>query len=129
MKNVDQLKRGAHNMKSLGSVVNWPGNVTRDPKGWIMHSDAKKMRIGVPGKTVYPNFVEVVPSDDDSDSVYKFSGFCIDLFGKIVDIAFRFWESWFFKYHNQKYLSNLVQRPKFTMSTPKLLKGLQEPPM
>ncbi|KAK1382200.1 Glutamate receptor [Heracleum sosnowskyi] len=84
LKNVDQVKGGARSMKTLVStvLVNWPGNLTRDPKGWIMPSDVKKMKIAVPGKTVYPKFVEVV---NDSRSV-NFSGFCIDLFGAIVNV-------------------------------------------
>ncbi|KAL8090792.1 glutamate receptor 2.7-like isoform X2 [Apium graveolens] len=82
LKTIDQVKGGAHNMKKLGSVVNWPGNLTRDPKGWIMPSDKKKMRIAVPAMTVYPNFVEVV---NVSDSVHNISGFCIDLFKEVVN--------------------------------------------
>ncbi|XP_017232892.1 glutamate receptor 2.8-like isoform X2 [Daucus carota subsp. sativus] len=86
LKNVNQVKGGGHSMKTLGTVVSWPGNLTRDPKGWAMPSDVKKMKIGVPGRTVYPNFVEAVLADNNSDSVYNFSGFCIDVFAEVVNI-------------------------------------------
>ncbi|XP_074362122.1 glutamate receptor 2.7-like [Apium graveolens] len=81
LEDVDQVHGGSSSMKTLRSVVNWPGHLTRDPKGWIMPSNAKPMRIGVPGKTSFHQIVSV----DNLDHVNRYSGFSIDVFYKVVD--------------------------------------------
>ncbi|CAL1388430.1 unnamed protein product [Linum trigynum] len=66
----------------LGGPVTWPGDLNRDPKGWGMPTDAKPMTIGVPGRTTFEKFVQVVNA---SDGEKKYEGFCIELFWKILD--------------------------------------------
>ncbi|XP_050223519.1 glutamate receptor 2.7-like [Mercurialis annua] len=65
----------------LESPVNWPGDLKRSPKGWAMPSNAKPMIIGVPGRTAFSKFVEVV---DASKNIYD--GYCIDLFRKVEEV-------------------------------------------
>ncbi|XP_074357247.1 glutamate receptor 2.5-like [Apium graveolens] len=84
-KNFDQVI-STPSMRNLDSVVNWPGDVTRDPKGWTMPSDAKRMRIGVPGRTQFQKFVKVESVEENSKYVNKYSGFCIDVFYEVKNI-------------------------------------------
>lgn len=87
-KNADQ------NMWKLKAVVNWPGElINRIPKGWAMPTDAKPMRIGVPGRTSFEKFVEVdwANNPDNIEGFWannpdNIKGFCIDLFDEILDI-------------------------------------------
>ncbi|KAK1382202.1 Glutamate receptor [Heracleum sosnowskyi] len=86
-KNVDQISNFTHSMQKLGGVVTWPGDLSRVPKGWTMPSDAKKMRIGVPGRTAFEKFVKVDETvDDNSKYGKKYSGFCIDVFFEVKNI-------------------------------------------
>ncbi|KAI3877032.1 hypothetical protein MKX03_004169 [Papaver bracteatum] len=56
----------------------WPGNTTAIPKGWINPTGEKKLRIGIPVRSCYTEFVKVTrnPSSNDSDV----TGYCIDVF-------------------------------------------------
>ncbi|KAL2526036.1 PBPe domain-containing protein [Abeliophyllum distichum] len=46
-------------MNELSSLVNWPGELDRVPKGWAMPTDAVPMKIGFPGNNSFPMFVKV----------------------------------------------------------------------
>ncbi|CAK9162008.1 unnamed protein product [Ilex paraguariensis] len=71
-------------MEALSSLVNWPGDLKRVPKGWAMPTDAKPMKIGVPTTLYFHKFVK---NDwDASLNEWKFSGFCIDLFYEVLKI-------------------------------------------
>ncbi|ERM94126.1 glutamate receptor 2.7 [Amborella trichopoda] len=54
------------------------------PKGWVVPSDGKKMRIGVPLKTGFKEFVEV--KHNKTLNTTEFRGFCIDVFYRVLDI-------------------------------------------
>ncbi|KAK1382201.1 Glutamate receptor [Heracleum sosnowskyi] len=81
LENVDQVNGSSGSMNKLKSVVNWPGHLTRDPRGWTMPSSAKPMRIGVPGRTTFHTILRV----ENVDHVNHYSGFCIDVFYKVVE--------------------------------------------
>lgn len=66
-------------------TINWPGELNRrTPKGWAMPTDAKPMKIGVPGRTSFDSFVKVDWSDKTNKE--KYDGFCIDLFKEVLTI-------------------------------------------
>ncbi|GAV87908.1 Lig_chan domain-containing protein/SBP_bac_3 domain-containing protein/ANF_receptor domain-containing protein, partial [Cephalotus follicularis] len=72
-----------HNSSDVDSIlkgtVNWPGDLKRNPKGWAMPTDAKPLKIGVPGRTSFEKFVKVTSSiQNPNDKIYD--GFCIQLF-------------------------------------------------
>ncbi|CAN4078844.1 unnamed protein product [Withania somnifera] len=73
---------GSRTMKS--SVVKWPGELKRVPKGWAIPTDSKPLIIGVPGRTSFEKFVkvELVAETDER----KYTGFCIDLFKEVLKI-------------------------------------------
>jgi ionotropic glutamate receptor len=57
------------------SSVTWPGGTTDTPRGWVFANNGQPLRIGVPYRT---SFKEFVSKDDTSkDGV---SGYCIDVF-------------------------------------------------
>lgn len=57
----------------LYSVV-WPGGVTSKPRGWVFPNNGRQLRIGVPNRVSYRDFVFKV---NGSDIVH---GYCIDVF-------------------------------------------------
>ncbi|XP_059663819.1 glutamate receptor 2.7-like [Cornus florida] len=79
---------GGDSMEDLGDVVNslnWPGNLKRVPKGWAMPTDAKKMKIGVPGRTSFEKFVKVEETGNPNSPLF-YSGFCIHVFEEVLKI-------------------------------------------
>ncbi|MCD9645060.1 hypothetical protein HAX54_033713 [Datura stramonium] len=73
---------GSRTMKS--SVVEWPGELKRVPRGWTMPTDSKPLIIGVPGRTSFEKFVKVETVTETNER--KYSGFCIDLFKEVLKI-------------------------------------------
>jgi len=79
---TEQVKNGAsRNSESLSGAVIWPGKLLRAPKGWNLPTKQKPMRIAVPGRTSFSKFVKV---DYDEQGNPKYSGFCIDIFEKVL---------------------------------------------
>ncbi|GAV78780.1 Lig_chan domain-containing protein/SBP_bac_3 domain-containing protein/ANF_receptor domain-containing protein [Cephalotus follicularis] len=66
--------------KNLSVRVIWPGDLFgRVPKGWVMPTNAKPMKIGVPNRTSFDKFVKFESIDN------KPVGFCIDLFNMVLE--------------------------------------------
>lgn len=85
---IENEKRDRENSSRVGNItagltgsVIWPGDLKRDPKGWAMPSDAKPLRIGVPGRTSFEKFVKVTFNDNPNEN--KYEGFCIELFHQV----------------------------------------------
>ncbi|TQE06134.1 hypothetical protein C1H46_008199 [Malus baccata] len=55
----------------LYSVI-WPGQTTQKPRGWVFPDNGRKLRIGVPNRVSYREFVGVKGTE--------FTGYCIDVF-------------------------------------------------
>ncbi|KAI5418860.1 hypothetical protein KIW84_043185 [Lathyrus oleraceus] len=70
--------RSYENQKLL--TVFWPGETTQTPRGWVFPSNGKLLRIGVPKRVSYREFVSQVQSTD------MFKGFCIDVFLSAVNL-------------------------------------------
>ncbi|PIN00628.1 Glutamate-gated kainate-type ion channel receptor subunit GluR5 [Handroanthus impetiginosus] len=64
--------------------INWPGELKRIPRGWSTPTEAKPMKIGVPGRTSFEKFVKVTWNSSTNSSSY--SGFCIDIFYEVLKI-------------------------------------------
>ncbi|WOL15141.1 glutamate receptor 3.4-like isoform X1 [Canna indica] len=58
----------------------WPGETTTKPRGWVFPNNGKSLRIGVPYRTSYKEFVS---RDNSPDGV---KGFCIDVFKAAVNL-------------------------------------------
>ncbi|XP_054818508.1 glutamate receptor 3.3 [Prosopis cineraria] len=59
--------------QQLHSVL-WPGETLSKPRGWVFPNNGKQLRIGVPVRFSYREFVSPVQGTD------MFKGFCIDIF-------------------------------------------------
>ncbi|KAA8547603.1 hypothetical protein F0562_004032 [Nyssa sinensis] len=57
----------------LYSVI-WPGDATQKPRGWVFPNHGRQLRIGVPDRVSYREFIGRVPGTD------MFKGYCIDVF-------------------------------------------------
>ncbi|XP_068652645.1 glutamate receptor 2.8-like [Aristolochia californica] len=63
-------------------VVIWPGDTTEVPKGWEIPTNGKKLRIGVPFKDGFSEFVKV--DRDSATNATKVTGFTIDVFNAVL---------------------------------------------
>ncbi|XP_059278798.1 glutamate receptor 3.3 [Lycium ferocissimum] len=70
--------RSSANQK-LYSVV-WPGNNVQKPRGWVFPNNGKQLRIGVPIRVSYREFVSQIQGTNN------FKGFCIDVFTAAVNL-------------------------------------------
>ncbi|XP_062098382.1 glutamate receptor 2.7-like [Humulus lupulus] len=75
----DKTKYSALNT-SLAPII-WPGDSTSAPKGWQIPTNGKKLRIGVPVKHGFREFVNVTfPFSNDS-----VTGYSIDVFKAVLE--------------------------------------------
>jgi ionotropic glutamate receptor len=58
----------------------WSGGSTTKPRGWVFPNNGQPLRIGVPNK---PSFKEFVASGKGPDNV---TGYCIDIFNAAVKL-------------------------------------------
>lgn len=65
--------------QQLYSVV-WPGQTVTIPRGWVFPSNGKLLKIGVPDRVSYREFVSKVQGTN------TFKGFCIDVFTAAVSL-------------------------------------------
>lgn len=63
--------------------VFWPGDTTAKPSGWVFPNNGKKLRIGVPDRVSFREFVSQV---NGTGSTTTFQGFCIDAFEAAVSL-------------------------------------------
>ncbi|XP_058777676.1 glutamate receptor 3.6-like isoform X2 [Vicia villosa] len=65
--------------KKLLPVI-WPGDIYQKPRGWVFPNNGRLLRIGVPKRVSYRQFLSQVPGTD------TFQGFCIDVFLSAVNL-------------------------------------------
>ncbi|CAK7348968.1 unnamed protein product [Dovyalis caffra] len=61
--------------------ITWPGGKTERPRGWVVAVDERPLRIGVPNRA---SFVEFVTEVHDS---HKIEGYCMDVFLKALELV------------------------------------------
>jgi ionotropic glutamate receptor len=76
--NLSSLNSSTNNVQ-LHSAI-WPGQVSETPRGWVFSYHGKPMRIGVPLRTSYKEFVM---QDDGPDGV---KGFAVDVFKAAISL-------------------------------------------
>ncbi|KAI3897925.1 hypothetical protein MKW92_009596 [Papaver armeniacum] len=69
---------------NLRAII-WPGESTVVPKGWVIPEAGKKLRIGVPVKRGFTDFVKVTTNSSFNNSTYV-TGYCIDLFKAVIEM-------------------------------------------
>ncbi|KAL8521715.1 hypothetical protein ACS0TY_012019 [Phlomoides rotata] len=65
---------------NLGLII-WPGDVSTSPKGWVIPTNGKTLRVGVPVKAGYDEFVRVTWNSNNSTKV---EGYCIEVFDAVM---------------------------------------------
>ncbi|XP_057958723.1 glutamate receptor 2.7-like [Malania oleifera] len=68
---------------NLRAII-WPGESTSPPKGWVIPTNGKRLRVGVPVKDGFSEFVEV--TRDPNTNTTKVTGYCIDIFNAVMDL-------------------------------------------
>ncbi|CAL9042665.1 unnamed protein product [Musa banksii] len=63
----------------LYSVI-WPGETTTKPRGWVFPNNGKELKIGVPDRVSYKEFVSKSPTTG------TVKGYCIDVFTAAVNL-------------------------------------------
>ncbi|TYG60105.1 hypothetical protein ES288_D07G041500v1 [Gossypium darwinii] len=66
----------------LGPII-WPGDTNSVPKGWKIPVEGKKLKIGVPVKDGFTEFVKVT-WDSNSKKAKSIGGYCIDVFDAVM---------------------------------------------
>ncbi|CAN6209084.1 unnamed protein product [Urochloa humidicola] len=74
-----QMQQQKQQKQQLYSVI-WPGDTTSPPRGWVFPNNGRPLRIGVPYRTTYRQFV----SRDPSGGPDGVSGYCVDVFKAAV---------------------------------------------
>ncbi|KAG8662909.1 hypothetical protein MANES_01G156300v8 [Manihot esculenta] len=64
--------------QQLYSVI-WPGQTVVKPRGWVFAHNGRRLRIGVPNRVFYHEFVSVEANN-------MFSGYCIDVFTAALNL-------------------------------------------
>ncbi|KAF8015221.1 hypothetical protein BT93_H0890 [Corymbia citriodora subsp. variegata] len=77
---------------NLISII-WPGDSTSVPKGWEISPNGKRLKILVPKKDSFFQFVTV--TQDPSRNTFQVTGYCIDIFQAVIeklpyDVAYDF---------------------------------------
>ncbi|KAJ6678281.1 GLUTAMATE RECEPTOR 3.6 [Salix viminalis] len=65
--------------QKLHGVI-WPGQTAQKPRGWVYPENGRHLRIAVPSRVSYCEFVSQVPGTD------KFAGYCIDVFTAAINL-------------------------------------------
>ncbi|CAA0271063.1 unnamed protein product [Arabidopsis thaliana] len=61
--------------------VIWPGETFTKPRGWVFSNNGKELKIGVPLRVSYKEFVSQIRGTEN-----MFKGFCIDVFTAAVNL-------------------------------------------
>ncbi|KAI3961068.1 hypothetical protein MKW92_028912 [Papaver armeniacum] len=62
----------------------WPGNTTAIPKGWMNPTGENKLRIGIPVRAGYTEFVRVTRNAHSNSA--DVTGYCIDVFNAAIGL-------------------------------------------
>ncbi|KAK7346274.1 hypothetical protein VNO80_20789 [Phaseolus coccineus] len=65
--------------EGLYSVI-WPGQTTQTPRGWVFSNNGRNLRIGVPLRISYREFVSRTEGTEGTEGTEMFGGYCIDVF-------------------------------------------------
>lgn len=82
IKDLKSLSRGYSTSKANIKAIIWPGDSLSVPKGWVISASEKKLRIGVPVKFGFTEFIGVENSPESNTTLV--TGYCIDVFNAVV---------------------------------------------
>ncbi|XP_010270514.1 PREDICTED: glutamate receptor 3.2-like isoform X2 [Nelumbo nucifera] len=70
--------RSSSNQKLNNPI--WPGDTTTKPRGWVFPNNGRQLRIGIPKRVSFQEFVSQVPGTD------MVKGYCIDVFLAAINL-------------------------------------------
>ncbi|KAM0834115.1 hypothetical protein ACQ4PT_063821 [Festuca glaucescens] len=73
-----ELKGGGGKAPPLKPIL-WPGETPSTPKGWTMSQNGQVLRVAVPVKRGFKQFVDASPN-----STTNITGYCIDVFDQVM---------------------------------------------
>jgi hypothetical protein len=73
-----ELNGGAGKAPPLKPIL-WPGETLPTPKGWTVSHNGRALKVAVPAKRGFKQFVDVSPN-----SPTKITGYCIDMFDEVM---------------------------------------------
>lgn len=73
----DGISLASTALSNISLHIVWPGNTTQTPRGWVLPKNGRPLRIAVPNKSGFKQFVSW---SLNSSSVSEVHGFCIDVF-------------------------------------------------
>ncbi|KAK1665282.1 hypothetical protein QYE76_053441 [Lolium multiflorum] len=75
------LNPGSSNALKLKQIL-WPGEPRSTPKGWTVSPNGRMLRVAVPVKRGFKQFVDV--SENLTTGETKITGYCIDVFDEVM---------------------------------------------
>jgi ionotropic glutamate receptor len=72
-------QQSSSNQQLYGVI--WPGQTTQKPRGWVFSSNGKQLRVGVPNRISYREFVSQIEGSADN-----YAGYCIDVFNAAKEL-------------------------------------------
>ncbi|XP_068313004.1 glutamate receptor 2.9-like [Pyrus communis] len=82
--NLKKTSKYSTSNASLGSII-WPGHTTSAPKGWQIPTPDTKLRILVPVKQGFSEFVNVT-HDPRTNTTAVNGGYCISIFESVIKL-------------------------------------------
>ncbi|KAM3224357.1 hypothetical protein ACQJBY_057631 [Aegilops geniculata] len=76
------LKDGSGNAARQLKPIFWPGEMLSPPKGWTASQNGRVLKVAVPVKRGFKQFVDVVISENSTTP--KITGYCIDVFNEVM---------------------------------------------
>ncbi|CAL4967363.1 unnamed protein product [Urochloa decumbens] len=73
---------GADAARGLKRSIIWPGDQTSPPKGWVVSPNGQKLRVYVPVKRGFKEFVGV--QRDSPNGTANITGYCIEVFDAVI---------------------------------------------
>ncbi|CAL5019947.1 unnamed protein product [Urochloa decumbens] len=73
---------GADAARGLKRSIIWPGDETSPPKGWVVSPNGQKLRVYVPVKRGFKEFVGV--QRDSPNGTANITGYCIEVFDAVI---------------------------------------------
>ncbi|KAM3244443.1 hypothetical protein ACQJBY_056025 [Aegilops geniculata] len=76
------LKDGSGKAARQLKAILWPGETLSSPKGWTASQNGQVLKVAVPVKHGFKQFVDVVISENSTAP--KITGYCIDVFNEVM---------------------------------------------
>jgi len=75
---------GAHGANKGLKKILWPGDSTSAPRGWVVSPNGKKLRVAVPVKHGFKEFVDVGGESTTTGGHPNITGYCIEVFDAVM---------------------------------------------